>query len=122
MVIPQIKRLVASLPGRIFRPLAGPKTVTVPKSRGIQYYRPDDRSRNRRDDRFDGPDQDRFGHPVDSGDHVRAPVDAVGAVHVQQAGRPEHGGVAGGWAPVGVARRVTFTPVRLHLDDAADPH
>ncbi len=58
---------------------------------------------------------------------VRAPVHAVGEVHVQVARRAEHRGVAGRQPSVRVARRIVRAEVRLDLDDAgaagpADEH
>ena len=52
---------------------------------------------------------------------VGAPVHAVGEVHVEAAGRPEHGGVARRRAPVGVAGRIVGAAVGLDLDDPAGP-
>ena len=54
-------------------------------------------------------------------DGVGAPVHAVGEVHVQVARGAEHRGVAGRQAPVGVARRIVWSQVRLDLDDAGAP-
>ena len=44
--------------------------------------------------------------PFGAADEVQAPVDAVGAVDVRMARRPEHGAVAGGLAAEAVARGV----------------
>ncbi len=69
-------------------------------------------------DRRERAQQHRGAFALIAADRVRAPVHAVGEVHVQMAGRTEHRGVAGGRAPVGVARRVVGPEVRLDLDDA----
>ena len=53
-----------------------------------------------------------------SGDHVDAPVDAVGEVDIGVSGTLEHDPVSRGSASEGVRRRVGFA-VRLRLDDDA---
>ena len=45
-------------------------------------------------------------------------MDAVGAVDVDTAGRPEHHGVAGGWAAIAVGGRIGLV-IGLDLDDGA---
>jgi hypothetical protein len=70
---------------------------------------------------FPGPERaDQYGRGVaDSlADEVEAPVNAVGAVHVRVARRPEHRRVALRSAAVSVRRRVLVV-VRLDLDDHA---
>ena len=52
------------------------------------------------------PQQHRHALALVAAHHVGAPVHAVGEVHVQAAGRPEHRAVAGRHAPEGVAARV----------------
>ena len=59
--------------------------------------------------------------PLVAAHRVGAPVHAVGEVHVEAAGRPEHRGVALRHAPVGVAARVLGAAVGLDLHDASRP-
>jgi len=73
---------------------------------------------------FDDPartDEDGRGDAVCSGDDVGAPVETVRPVDVQMSCGPEHHGVAGCPAPVGVGGRVSRTGVRLGLRDG-DAH
>src|SRR5450759_1962781 len=65
-----------------------------------------------------GAEEDGAGDPVGAAHHVRAPVHAVGEVDVEPAGRSEHGLVAGGGSPEGVAGGVFGAGVRLDLNDA----
>src|SRR4029079_8703776 len=58
----------------------------------------------------------RLGASLLRADEVEAPVDAVRAIDVGVAGRPEHRGGAGCPPPEAVARGIVLV-VRLHLDD-----
>src|SRR5215213_1972392 len=71
--------------------------------------------------RLERPDQHGAGAALRLADEVQAPVDAVGAVDIGVARRPEHHGVARRLPAIGVCRRVRVV-VGLDLnDDPADP-
>src|SRR4029078_5814480 len=68
--------------------------------------------------RLERADQNRARRALRLADEVEAPVDAVGAVDVRVAGRPEHHGVPLGAAAKAVAGRVLVV-VGLNLDASA---
>src|SRR5579862_5822998 len=68
--------------------------------------------------RLDGPDQHRAGRALWLADEVHAPVDAVGAVDIDVAGRAEHHRIAGRGAAKTVRCGIGLV-VGLDLDDAA---
>ena len=69
-------------------------------------------------DRRERTKQHRSSLALVAADRVRAPVHAVGEVHVQVTGRAEHGGVASREAAIRVARGIVGPEVGLDLDDA----
>ncbi len=68
-------------------------------------------------ERRERPQQHRGALALVAADRVRAPVHAVGEVHVQVAAGTEHRGVASRRSPVGMAGRIETAQVSLDFDD-----
>ena len=93
------------------RPAAERSVGSIATSRGAH--------RGNARDRRERTKQHRSSSPSWPQTALRAPVHAVGEVHVQVAGRAEHGGVASREAAIRVARGIVGAEIGLDLDDAA---
>ena len=73
-------------------------------------------------ERLDRADEHCRGVSDGLGDHVQGVIHPVDKVHVGDARRAEHDRRSASRTEAGVRRLVLGPQVRLHLDDAADPH